>query len=142
MFADGDIKTTFTCEDAGLFLHTIIIAMQLIATHAQVDRSPATNDRDTDTPADTGLFRIIVIAVLLTLQQQVTAHIRLDSFATDLRTLQHRIAATGDVKLVTGVDCGFRVSHAVAAFAAFALVQTGGDINAPAALTGTYSYPQ
>ncbi|CNG03064.1 Uncharacterised protein [Yersinia enterocolitica] len=140
VFADRDIKTTFAHKDASLFLHTIIIAMQLIAAHAQVDRPPATNDRDTDTPADTGLFRIIVIAVLLTLQQQVTVHIRLDSFATDLRTLQH--AATGDVKLVTGVDCGFRVSHAVAAFAAFALVQTGGDINAPAALTGTYSYPQ
>uniref|UniRef100_UPI00158D5686 hypothetical protein n=1 Tax=Yersinia enterocolitica TaxID=630 RepID=UPI00158D5686 len=31
MFADGDIKTTFACEDAGLFLHRVIAAVHFVA---------------------------------------------------------------------------------------------------------------
>ncbi|CNI85822.1 Uncharacterised protein [Yersinia frederiksenii] len=36
MFTDGDIKTTFARKDTGLLLHRIIIAVQLVLTHAQV----------------------------------------------------------------------------------------------------------
>ncbi|CNE45154.1 Uncharacterised protein [Yersinia enterocolitica] len=142
MFADGDIKTTFACEDAGLFLHRVKVAVHFVA--AGIDAGTAGHGTEIEAATDTGvlLLRIITVTVLLTLQQQVTAHIGLDGFTADLCTLQYRIAATGDVELVTGIDRRFSMSQAVAAFAAFALVQTGGDINAPAALTGTYSYPQ
>ncbi|CNC67964.1 Uncharacterised protein [Yersinia intermedia] len=111
---------------------------------AGIDAGIAGHRTKIETATDAGvlLLRIVTVTVLLALQQQVTAHIHLDGFPTDLRALQHRIAATGDVELVTGVDCGFRVSHAVATFTAFALVQAGRNINAPATLTGTNSYPQ
>ncbi|CFR16751.1 Uncharacterised protein [Yersinia frederiksenii] len=88
VFAHGDIKAAFACEDTALLLHRVIIAVQLVATHAQVGRATGTNDRDTDTAADAGLLRIVVIAVLLALQQQVTADLRIDGFPADLRPLQ------------------------------------------------------
>ncbi|CRY84480.1 Uncharacterised protein [Yersinia intermedia] len=69
MLADLNIKAAFAGKDTRLLLHTVIIAVQLVFTHAQVGRPPPTNHRDTDTAADTGLLRIIVIAVLLALQQ-------------------------------------------------------------------------
>ncbi|CNL40314.1 Uncharacterised protein [Yersinia intermedia] len=120
MLADHDIKTTFACEDAGLFLYRVKVAVHFIA--AGIDAGTAGHRTEIEAAADTGvlLLRIITVTVLLTLQQQVAPHIGLDRFTTDLRTIQRRIAATGDVELVTGIDRRFSMSQAVAAFAAFA----------------------
>ncbi|CNC05352.1 Uncharacterised protein [Yersinia ruckeri] len=84
MLADGDIKAAFACKEPSLLLYTIIVAVQLVATHAQVGRAAAADRRHADAAAGAGLLRIIIIAVLLALQQQVTPHIGLDAFPTRL----------------------------------------------------------
>ncbi|CNI41924.1 Uncharacterised protein [Yersinia thracica] len=83
MLADGDIKTARTCEDAGLLLYRVIIAVQVIFTHAQIGRAAA-GHRHAGTTAGAGLLRIIIVAVLLALQQQVAANIHLDGFTAGL----------------------------------------------------------
>ncbi|CNJ54115.1 Uncharacterised protein [Yersinia mollaretii] len=93
VFADRDIKAAFARKNTGLLLHRVIIAVQFVLTHAQVDRSAA-RDRDTDTAADAGLLRVIIIAVLLALQQQVAAHIHLHGFAARLSPHQRGITTT------------------------------------------------
>lgn len=120
MLADSDIKATFAGKDTRLLLHRVKVAVHFVA--AGIDAGTAGHRTEIEATADTGVLSlgIVTVTVLLALQQEVAAHIHLDGLPTDLRALQHRIAATGDVELVTGVDCGFRVSHAVAAFTAFA----------------------
>ncbi|CNI42014.1 Uncharacterised protein [Yersinia thracica] len=70
--------------------------MQLIFTDAEVGRATAADHRHADTAAGTGLLRIIVIAVLLALQQQVTADIDLDAFTAGLRAYQRSVTPAAE----------------------------------------------
>ncbi|CNI42155.1 Uncharacterised protein [Yersinia thracica] len=50
MLADGDIKAARACKNTGLLLYRVIIAVQLIFTHAQIGRAAA-GHRHADTAA-------------------------------------------------------------------------------------------
>ncbi|CQJ62433.1 Uncharacterised protein [Yersinia rohdei] len=92
MLAHRDIKTAFARKYPRLFLHRVIVAVQFVLTHAEVGGGAAAYHRHTHPAAGAGLLRIIIIAVLLALQQQVTADIHLDGVAAGLSTNQRGIA--------------------------------------------------
>ncbi|CNI75299.1 Uncharacterised protein [Yersinia massiliensis] len=139
MFTHGDIKTTFACEDTALLLHRVIIAVQLVATHAQVGRATGTNDRDTDTAADAGLLRIVVIAVLLALQQQVTADLRIDGFAICLSTNQCCITPAAERQCAARVNLCFRPEGAVTVLFTLPFVGVGKNTQATTGATDTHT---
>ncbi|CNJ56182.1 Uncharacterised protein [Yersinia rohdei] len=92
MLTHRDIEATRACKNTGLFLHRVIVAVQFVLTHAEVGGGAAAYHRHTHPAAGAGLLRIIIIAVLLALQQQVTADIHLDGVAAGLSTNQRGIA--------------------------------------------------
>ncbi|CFQ92478.1 Uncharacterised protein [Yersinia pseudotuberculosis] len=88
MSTHRDIKAARTGKDTRLLLHRVKVAVQLVL--AAIDTDTARHGARAETAANTAtlLLRIIVIAVLLALQQQVAAHLHLHRFAADLRTDQ------------------------------------------------------
>ncbi|CQI90579.1 Uncharacterised protein [Yersinia frederiksenii] len=113
--------------------------MQLVATHAQVGRATGTNDRDTDTAADAGLLRIVVIAVLLALQQQITAHIHFDGFAVSLPAYQCSISPAAERQCAACVNLCFRPEGAVTVLFALPFVRVGKNTQATTGATDPHT---
>ncbi|CAI2512638.1 Uncharacterised protein [Serratia proteamaculans] len=135
MFAYRQIKAALAGEDTGLLLHAVVVAVHLV--FAQADAAGAGHGAEGEAAAGAGvlLLRVVTIAVLLTFQQQVAAHVGLHRFAGDLRADQVGVTSAGDADLITGVHRGFGMRGAVALLVAFAFVDTGGDAQPDA--TGT-----
>jgi hypothetical protein len=92
MFTHLNIETALASIETSLFLHAVVITVQFVTAHAQISRIATADNRDADTTADAGLLRVIVIAVLLALQRQVTSGVDLHRFAARLRTGQSAAA--------------------------------------------------
>ncbi len=88
MSTHRDIKATRAGKDTRLLLHRVKVAVQLVLTAIDTDTARHGSRAETAANAAILLFGVIVIAVLLTLQQQVAAHLHLHRFAADLRTDQ------------------------------------------------------
>ncbi|CAI1819643.1 Uncharacterised protein [Serratia quinivorans] len=142
MFAHRQIKAALTGEYTGLLLHAVVVAVHLVFAQADAAGAGHRAEGETATGAGVLLFGIVTIAVLLTFQQQITAHVGLDRFAGDLRADQVGVTPAGDVDLITGVHRGFGMAGAIALFVAFAFVDAGGDAQPDATGTDTDTHAQ
>ncbi len=112
--ADVNVVAALTGKQPGLLLHAVITAVQLILTGAQVTAAREGAEGKATARRHTGLRRVITVAVLLTGQQQVAAHIGHNAPAADLRTGQPRVPATGQPDPLPRIHRGFRPAVAAA----------------------------
>ena len=133
MLADGDVIAAFAGKDARLLHYRIVVAVHLVL--AEVDAGGAAHGAKGEAASGAGvlLSGVVAVAVLLGGEGQVAADIGDNRVAADLGAGEGGVAPAVEDEIVTGIDGGFAVGGAVAAFAAFALVGAGGDADPPAA---------
>jgi len=104
---------------------------------AEIDAGGAAHRAEGEAAPGAGvlLFRVVAVAVLFGGEGQVAADIGDNLIPADLGAGEGGVAPAVEGELVAGIDGGFAVGGAVAAFAAFALVGAGGDADPPAAGT-------
>ncbi|CNL39092.1 Uncharacterised protein [Yersinia aldovae] len=68
MFAHRDIKAAFAGKESGLLLHRGVIRVNFRLTGADTAAAGHGAEGEAATGTDAGLFAVVVVAVLLTLQ--------------------------------------------------------------------------
>ena len=133
MFTHGDVIPAFAGKDAGLLHHRVVVAVHLVL--AEIDAGGAAHRAEGEAAPGAGvlLFRVVAVAVLFGGEGEVATHVHHDFIPADLGAGEGGVAPAVEGELIAGVDGGFAVGGAVAAFAAFALVGAGGDADPPAA---------
>lgn len=139
MLADGDVIPAFAGKDAGLLHHGIVVAVHLVL--AEVDAGGAAHRAEGEATPGAGvlLSGVVAVAVLFGGEGEVATHVHHDFIPADLGAGKGGVASAVEDEAVAGIDGGFAVGGAVAAFAAFALVGAGGDADPPAA--GAHANP-
>ncbi|MNN31723.1 hypothetical protein D3C81_1454210 [compost metagenome] len=125
MLAHLNIIAALAGKQTGLLLHAVIITVQFVTTHAQAGGAAGTDDGYAETTTDAGLFGVVIIAILLALQRQITPGIHLHRFATGLRTRQQGIPTAMQRQFAATVYRRFTPERAIAMLTALALVGIG-----------------
>lgn len=117
-------------EQPGLFLHALVLGVDLAL--ADADRGAARHraEREAGTAADIALLGLVVVGVLQTLQREVAPDLGRDLVRIDLRALERGVPPTDQACLVTGVQGGLGPGGTGAFFLAHALVAVGEDAQA------------
>jgi hypothetical protein len=119
----------------------VVVALHLVAADAKAAATAARSPGVACTRIHTLLFAVVFVAILQAADGQVAPDIRRDLIAVDLRAFKYRIAAAGQVDVLSGIQRRFVPGGSIAFFAASGGVYAGRDGDARAIRTGGNTDP-
>ncbi len=130
-----------SCEDPGLLLDRVVVALHLIAADAKAAATAARPPGVAYTRIHALLFAGVFVTILQAAEGQVAPDIRRYLVAIDLRTFKHCIAAAGQADVLSGIQRRFVPGGSIAFFAASGGVYAGENGDARAIRTGGNTDP-
>ncbi len=127
MAADVDVVPAGARKQPALLLHAVEVAVHLVTAEAEARPAAAAVNRYRHPGADTLLFAVVAVAVLLAAHQQVTPHPGGYRLRADLRPLQRGVAAAAQHRRPARLQQRFGVRQSVAAQVALRRIDTGAD---------------